>query len=399
MRDTIFALSSGALPSGVAVIRVSGPHSRFVCETLSGSVPAPRTTVLRDVVAADGSILDRGFVIWLPGPRSFTGEDCVELHLHGGKAVVAAVLKALGEIPGLRQAEAGEFTRRAFLNGKLDLVQAEALSDLILAETEAQRRFAHDNAAGAVSALYAEWRSRLLHARAMIEAELDFADEGDVPGSVAERVWSDVALLAEEIAAHCAGYHQAEIVRDGLNVVILGAPNAGKSSLINLLAKRDVAIVSDIPGTTRDLIEVALDLGGYKVRVADTAGLREAGDVVEREGVSRALARAQSADLILHLFGPDDAVDGSQPVDGDGRVLRVASKSDLGGTAADVDLRISVLDGTGIDTLLTLLAEEAQHALLHHLPMLSGAVVHVDPCLHAGGDPHAVTAHHFPAAS
>ena len=215
-----------------------------------------------------------------------------EFQLHGGKAVVAAMLEMLVSLPSVRHAEAGEFTRRAFLNGKVDLLEAEALADLVSAETEAQRRLAQHNSEGAQSQLYLAWRRRLIHARAMIEAELDFSDEQDVPGSVSEQSGAMLAELADEIRRHIAGYRAAEIIRDGFDVVIVGAPNAGKSSLLNALAQREVAIVSDEAGTTRDLVEVVLDLAGLKVRVTDTAGIRDDAGKVEAMGIERALARA-----------------------------------------------------------------------------------------------------------
>src|SRR5690606_35513565 len=250
----------------------------------------------------NGQVIDRGLVAFLPGPGSFTGEDCAEYHLNGSRAVVAAVLRRLGSMPGFRQAEAGEFTRRAFINGRLDLTAAEALSDLIIAETESQRRLAQANADGRQSRLYADWRARLLHARTMVEAELDFADEGDVPGSVAAVIWADVAELHDEMSAHLSGFEAAEIVREGFRVALLGAPNAGKSSLLNYLAGRDVAIVSDEPGTTRDVLEVPLDLGGAKVIVADMAGIREGAGKVESIGIERARRMASLADLVLVLI-------------------------------------------------------------------------------------------------
>ena len=362
-RDTIFALSSGGLPSGVAVIRLSGPHARDAAVRIAGGVPPPRRAVLRSLRDGDGLALDRGLVLWFPGPASFTGEDCVELHIHGGRAVVAAMLRALGAMPGLRQAEAGEFTRRAFVNGRIDLTGAEGLADLIAAETEAQRRLAMDNAQGGQRDLYTAWRRQLLNARAMIEAELDFADEADVPGSVSERVWADMRALCREIDEHLGGYRAAEIVRDGFRAVLVGAPNAGKSSLLNALARRDVAIVTEVAGTTRDLVEVALDLDGVKVLVTDTAGLRETDDRVERIGVERAVAAAGRADLVLEL------VDSSTPrQEGIRRTwqasaLRVATKSDLPGSRVDgFDHAISVVTGEGLGRLVRDIATRAQSA-------------------------------------
>lgn len=301
MRETIFALSSGALPSGVAVVRLSGPGTCSALEALAGKLPEPRHATLRTLRDSRGAILDRSLVLFFPGPQSFTGEDCGELHLHGGRAVVQAVLETLSGYPDFRLAEAGEFTRRAFLNGKLDLTEAEALSDLISAETEAQRRFALANAESRHRALYDGWRKTLIHARAMIEAELDFSDEEDVPGSVAERVWEEIAELRSSLECHAAGYRTAEIIREGFRVVILGAPNAGKSSLLNMLARRDIAIVTEEPGTTRDVLEAVLDVGGVKVIVTDTAGIRENPGRVEALGIDRAIDRAREADIILLL--------------------------------------------------------------------------------------------------
>jgi tRNA modification GTPase len=298
--DTIFALSSGVGIAGVAVIRMSGPEVRFGLETLIDSIPEPRRASLRSIRSPDGEPIDRGLAIFFPAPQSFTGEDVAELHVHGGRAVVAAVLHALERLPGFRVAEAGEFTRRAFLNRRMDLTQVEGLADLVYAETEAQRRQALRQADGRLGRLYEDWRERLVRGRALIEAELDFPDEDDVPGSLGVQVWDDLAALEKEIANHLADT-RGERLREGAEVVVLGPPNAGKSSLINALAKRDVAIVTPEPGTTRDLIEVRLDLDGYPVTVVDTAGLRETEGVAEREGIRRAEERAARADLVLWL--------------------------------------------------------------------------------------------------
>jgi len=350
--STIFALSSGALPSGVAVVRVSGDGAGRAVEALCGALPRPRRLTLRGLLAEDGSVIDRGLVAYFPAPDSFTGEDCAEFHVHGGRAVVGALLDRLGGLEDLRQAEAGEFTRRAFLNGKLDLTAAEALSDLIAAETETQRRLAFANADGRQRALYAGWRARLLHARAVIEAELDFSDEGDVPGSVAAAVWADIAALRGEMEGHLTGFRAAEIVREGFRVAIVGAPNAGKSSLLNYLAGRDVAIVSDEPGTTRDVLEVSLDLGGAKVILADTAGLRAEAGRVEMIGIERAHRTAALADLVLVLEDVTDPHRVEAP--GAAPALRIGTKLDLNsGEFGPYDLAISTVSGAGIDLLLS----------------------------------------------
>lgn len=377
-KDTIFALSSGRLPSGVAVIRLSGAGTKRALETMVGLAPQERRATYRPIRSLSGELLDRGVVIFFEGPRSFTGEDSAELQLHGGKAVVAAVLRELGSIEAFRPAEAGEFTKRAFLNGQLDLVGAEALADLISAETEAQRRFAAVNAEGAQSALYSEWRRRIIHARAMIEAELDFADEADVPGSVSDSVWADMSVLAKDLRQHVAGYHSAEIIRDGYQVVILGAPNAGKSSLLNALARREAAIVTDEPGTTRDLVEVALDLAGMKVVLIDTAGIREGAGRVEAIGIERALARAERADLILELHALDEPV----KVESKGSAPRICigTKCDLvarGLETDEYDFLISTREAQGIDILLDEIAGRARDAAERTGDILPSRIRHV----------------------
>lgn len=329
-QDTIFSLSSGGLPSGVAIIRMSGSEVRRVLETMAGGVPDERYAVLRRLRDGEGIVLDHGLVLFFPGPASFTGEDCAEFHVHGGRAVVASLLRALAETARMRQAEAGEFTRRAFLNGKIDLTGAEGLADLIAAETEAQRSLAMSNLEGGQQRLYDGWRARLLHARAMIEAELDFSDESDIPGSVSNQTIADMYALVEEIDNHISEFKIAEIVRDGFKVALVGAPNAGKSSLLNALAKRDVAIVTDIAGTTRDLIEISLDIEGIKVLVTDTAGIRDTVNTVEQMGVNRAISAAENANLVLYLISPDTVQAGTVERQWSTQTLLVASKSDIG---------------------------------------------------------------------
>lgn len=306
MNDTIFALSTAAGVAGVAVFRISGPHAGAAIEVLAGRTPAPRVAQLlslRD--PGDGAEIDRALVLSFPGPNSFTGEDVVELQVHGGRSVVAGVVKALGALDGLRAAEAGEFTRRAFDNGKLDLSEVEGLADLIAAETEAQRRQALRQMDGALSDLSETWKQRLVRILAHIEAVIDFPDE-DLPESVADQLATNISELASELTQYLDDAEVGERLRDGLSLAIVGAPNAGKSSLLNALAKRDAAIVSETAGTTRDVVEVHLDLGGYPMTLADTAGLRQlCGDAqveIEAEGIRRAEARAQAADLKIAVF-------------------------------------------------------------------------------------------------
>ncbi|TIR16554.1 MAG: tRNA uridine-5-carboxymethylaminomethyl(34) synthesis GTPase MnmE [Mesorhizobium sp.] len=376
-KDSIVALSSGRLPAGIAVIRLSGPKTRFVVETIAGPIK-DRFTNLRKLRAADGSTIDHGLVLFFPGPGSFTGEDVAEFQVHGSRAVAAKLLETIAGFEGIRHAEPGEFTRRAFLNGRLDLVETEALADLVNAETEAQRRFALCNAEGAQSELYSGWRRRLIHARAMIEAEIDFADEEHVPGSVSEAVWSDVTAMIGEIERHIEGFKAAEIIRDGFEVVILGAPNAGKSSLFNALAQREAAIVTDEPGTTRDLLEVVMDLNGLKVRLVDTAGLRDAAGKVEAIGIERARAKADAADLVLLLEdmanpAPVGGVPSGAPV------LRIGTKSDIADVGAGAyDLAISSKDGSGLAQLLVEIGSRAAAAVGEPGDILPSRVRHVE---------------------
>ena len=369
--DTICALSSGGLPSGVAVVRLSGPASRAVVEALAGPLPPPRRAALRSIRNRNGEVLDRGLVLWMPGPESFTGEDTAEFHLHGSRAVVSAVLEACREVSGVRPAAAGEFTRRALLSGKIDLTEAEGLADLLAAETEAQRRQAVAQASGSLRALYEGWRRRLVRIRALIEADFDFAEEEDVPGSVADAAWADATALLDEFRAHLDDGRRGERLRSGFRVVLLGPPNAGKSSLLNALAQREAAIVTEEAGTTRDPIEVHLDLAGVPVTVVDTAGLREATGRVEAEGIRRAREQGRTADLCLWLRGPgDDGVTANADLfsvpDGGADLWVVATKADL-----DVERRgvrfdsatkafgVSVVTGEGLAGLVTALGEAA----------------------------------------
>src|SRR3981189_3332565 len=297
-RDTIFALSSGRPPAAVAVVRISGPRAGFALEKLVGRVPAARRASLarlRD--PATGGVIDECLALWSPGPNSETGEEVVELEGGGGGGVIAGVLAALGEFAGLRHAEAGEFTRRAFENGRMDLTAVEGLADLVAAETEAQRRQAFLQLKGLLGERAETWRQRLIEAVAFVEAGIDFSDEDDVPSDLMARSLERIGPLADEISKAMAG--QGERLRDGLRVAIAGPPNAGKSTLFNRLARREAAIVSPFPGTTRDVLELHLDLGGYPVTVLDTAGIRDTNGPIEREGVRRASEQAIGADLVL----------------------------------------------------------------------------------------------------
>jgi tRNA modification GTPase len=301
-RPTIFALSSGRPPAAIAVIRISGPRSGAALKAMTGRLPQPRqATLARICRPGTPDIVDEALVLWFPAPRSETGEDVVELQLHGGRAVVAAVLSALAQIEGCRPAEAGEFTRRAFENGRIDLTAVEGLADLVAAETEAQRRQALRQLQGALRERVESWRIRLIDALALVEAGIDFADEGDVPPQLLPRALRLTRPVADEIGQTIATSDRGERLREGYRVAIAGPPNAGKSSLLNLLAHRDAAIVSPIPGTTRDVIEVHLDLGGYPVTLLDTAGIRDSVDPIEREGVDRARRSVAAADLVMWI--------------------------------------------------------------------------------------------------
>ena len=372
MVDTIYAASTAGLPSAIAIIRLSGPQTRFAIETIAGSCPEPRYAAYRVLRNPDDQTpIDRGLVLWFPGPESFTGEDSGEFQVHGSRAVVEALLGILRALPGLRIAEAGEFTYRAFLNGKMDLTAVEGLADLIAAETEAQRRQALRQGDGRLGNLYDSWRKDIVHARAMIEAELDFADEEDVPGGASDQIWPKLKQLECAIRDHCAQSTRAQAIRSGLSVVLQGRPNAGKSSLLNALSKREAAIVSDEAGTTRDVVTVNMNLGGYLFSVSDTAGIREAGSQVEAEGVKRAVAAGRAADLILWLKDgeegePDGLANGNDDLEETTvPVWMLRSKSDLIDSEqkqpeADVDMHVSAKDGDGLNRLENRLIAFAQ---------------------------------------
>jgi tRNA modification GTPase len=364
--QTIFALSSGQPPSAIALVRVSGPQAGKVVAALAGKLPPPRMAtraLLRDLGQRP---IDDAVVLWFPGPASATGEDVAELHVHGGRAVLAALLAAISEFENVRPAEPGEFTRRAFENGKLDLTEAEGLDDLIHADTDRQRRQALRQLKGLLGDKARDWRARIIEASALIEAGIDFSDEGDVPAELIAPALAKVRALLTEIREVLAEQGRSERLRDGLVVAIAGPPNVGKSTLINQLARREVAIVSPHAGTTRDVIEVQLDLDGYPVTVIDTAGIRETDDPVEQEGVRRARARAADADLVMWLADSAGAESAGMG-EGTAPVWLVRNKIDL--DPADRPLaesstgrvfRISANRGDGLPELVGAIVDFAQ---------------------------------------
>ena len=360
MSGTVFALSTAPGKSAIAVFRITGPAAGAALERLTGlAAPEPRRAMRVDIRdPGTGEILDDGLALWFPGPASYTGEDLAELHIHGGRATIEAVGLALGRIDGLAPAEPGDFTRRAFAAGKLDLTQVEAIADLIDAETEAQRRQARRQASGALAALYDGWRGDLIGALAHLEAYIDFPDE-DLPAEGEAAIAGAIAGLARGVARHLADARRGERLRDGVAVAVLGPPNVGKSSLVNALARRDVAIVAPEAGTTRDAIEIHLDLGGLPATVIDTAGLRDAAGAIEAEGVRRALVRAGNADLILAMLDarapvPDAAL---AALIGDDALV-VLNKTDLcdapppASVAGVAAIAVSVKTGAGLDRLI-----------------------------------------------
>lgn len=375
MADTIFAPATAQGRAGIAILRLSGPDAAAALAALTGRPPpAPRYAARADFHDRGGELLDRGLALYFPAPASFTGEDVVELHTHGGRAVTAALLEALGTMPGLRPAEPGEFSKRAFLNGKLDLTEAEAIADLVDAETRAQQRQALQQLDGALGRLYESWRHDLMRALAHLEADLDFPDE-DLPDGVADRTRPDLTRIHDAIAEHLADNRRGEQLRNGVEVAILGAPNVGKSSLLNALARRDAAIVSDIAGTTRDVIEVHMDLGGFPVVLADTAGLRETADRIEDEGVRRALSRAERADLKLLLYDGETwpERDGATAALADRDALEIVTKADLRPNIAcgQTPISISTVTGAGLDLLLDRLSDAVASRLTGSGPALT----------------------------
>jgi tRNA modification GTPase len=366
--QTIFALSSGRPPNAISVVRVSGTHAGTILTSLAGKIPPPRMAARVLIRDANQQPIDDAVVLWFPGPKSATGEDVTEFHVHGGRAVLAALFAALSSFENTRAAEPGEFTRRAFENGKLDLTEAEGLDDLIHADTDRQRRQALRQLKGLLGDRARSWRAQIIEASALIEAGIDFSDEGDVPAELIAPALAKVKQLHDEIEEVLAAQGRSERLRDGLMVAIAGPPNVGKSTLMNHLARREVAIVSPHAGTTRDVIEVQLDLDGYPVTVIDTAGIRETSDPVEQEGVRRARSRAAEADLVLWLI-EDDSQQGA--VEGAAPVWMVRNKIDLnalsghgagmGQTCGSQKFEISAVRGDGVSELVAALVAFAQN--------------------------------------
>ncbi len=373
-RDTIFALSSGQPPAAVAVIRISGPRAGQALEKMIGRIPEPRNAAFARVRdPQSGDVIDEALALWFPGPKSETGEDTAELHIHGGRAVIAATLAALGRLEGLRMAIGGEFTRRAFDNGKVDLTRVEGLADLIAAETEVQRRQAFGQMRGALGKQADRWRTDLTKALALVEAGIDFSDEGDVPDDLLAPIHQIVDRLIAEMSKVLADGKRGERVREGLVVAIAGPPNAGKSTLLNCLAQRDVAIVSPYAGTTRDVIELHLDLEGMPVTILDTAGFRQTSDPVEQEGIRRTLLRANHADLVLWLSEGRSENEFSQLPELNTQVWKIRTKIDLHERNSELNtcnFEISTKTGIGIQLLLDGLASFTSQFLSNPEPAI-----------------------------
>jgi tRNA modification GTPase len=363
-RQTIFALATAPGRAGVAVVRVSGPRAIETIELLTHGEPSrERNADLRALFdPMTGERIDSALVLYFKAPHSYTGENVVEFQTHGGRAVQSALFAALGSVAGCRPAQPGEFTRRAVENGRLDLTQAEAIADLVSAETDAQRRLALRQYDGHLAALYEGWRARLIRAAAWLEAGIDFADE-EIPPEAADQSRRELAAVLNEVEAHLSDGRRGEILREGFQVAVIGPPNAGKSSLVNALARRDIAIVSEQPGTTRDVIEARLDIAGYPVILADTAGLRESGDAIEREGVRRALARAEVADLrLLVLDGSVGAEENSYPGLRESDLL-LWNKADIAAHENTPGLWVSARTGEGMDELIKQIGARAAERL------------------------------------
>lgn len=368
MTETIYALSTAPGQAGVAIIRVSGPGARASLMHLTGKTDTPPRQAVFTSLSHDGALIDRAVILFFATPASFTGEDVVEYHVHGSRAVIDSLLSALSSQANHRLAEPGEFTRRAYLNGKMDLVEAEGLADLIHAETEAQKNQALSQMSGSLSKLYESWREALIKSLAYVEAIIDFPDE-EIPDSETAKAKPGIEKLLTEIREHLNDHRRGEILRDGVRVVVIGAPNAGKSSLVNALARRDIAIVSDLAGTTRDIIDVHLNIGGYPVILSDTAGLRpeqmdeQGHDKIESEGIRRAMMRAREADIKILLFdGTCDALDSATLSLRDEKSLIVVNKIDQPRKVSltnDIPaVFISTQNGEGIPALLLALEKK-----------------------------------------
>ncbi len=411
--ETIFALSSGNVPSGVAIIRISGSGVRFAFETMIGSVPQNRKAALRNISDSSGILIDRGLSLFFQSPGSFTGEDCGEFHIHGGRAVVDAVLRELRSFEGFRLAEPGEFSRRAFENGKLDLSEIEGLSDLIAANTKEQHIQALNLSSGRSKELYSDWRTRLIRLRALLEAELDFSEEDDVSANLDHSFIVDLSVMAGEISDHLDTSRSGEIIRDGFRVALMGAPNSGKSSLLNALAKRDVAIVSEIAGTTRDVISVNLNIGGYEVVFFDTAGIRDTVEVIESIGISRALEIGKSADLAIWLDPLDEEFKTSIPLEHkfDDALLRINSKSDLvdDDFPANDNICISTKTGLGLSVFEDVVLQRLKSSInvnsglfvarLRHKFLLTKSLAFLEMVLNTDDIPVEIVTEHLRLAS
>jgi|LauGreDrversion4_2_1035121.scaffolds.fasta_scaffold15591_3 tRNA modification GTPase len=373
MRDTIFALASGAVPCAVAVIRISGQCAGNVAEALLGLVPDERRVsfcAIRDPLS--GELIDRGLAFFFAGPKSFTGEDCLELQVHGSRAVISRLLRVLMDLPGLRHAEPGEFIRRAFDNGKASLVEVEGFADLIDARSEGQRRQALSQAGGFLSQKAHVWRNTLVDCLGLIAAEIDFVDEGEAPSNVATEVRERLEGLLFALRSALESASRGELIRSGIRVVIAGKPNAGKSSLLNSLVQREAAIVTDVAGTTRDVIEVEVELGGQRIILCDTAGIRETSDAVETIGIDRARLAVRGSSLVLWLCGATEE-DNKEPIEVEGkRVLYVATKMDIAPMVPPwADIAISSKSGLGIPELLYTLSDFASNLVAGEQPLVT----------------------------
>jgi len=368
--DTIFAWASAPVRSGVAVVRISGPQAREVVSSLGVALPLPRVASLASLKRpGTQTLIDQALLLWFPAPGSYTGEDVVEFHTHGSPAVFRELAGVLSALDGVRLAEPGEFTRRAFLNGKMDLLEAEGVADLIAAETESQKKLALEQLSGTTGKTFESLRTDIIACQALIEAYIDFPDE-DIPESVTDDLRMRLEELTRTIATHLDDNHLGEKIRDGLSVVILGPPNAGKSSLMNALAQRDVAIVSDQPGTTRDLIELHLDIRGYAAILVDTAGLRETSEAIESEGVKRAKARAAQADIKIALFDIVSSTEQLQQLSDiiDSNTVVVFNKADIAAPdlltgASKNGIVISTVTGEGMDRLIAAIGEKIEQKM------------------------------------